>query len=139
MDFTFLATVNASLNACSFVLLMFGYRAIKRGDKEAHKKWMISAGVVTLAFLACYLFYHYKVGHVKFKGEGAVRYVYGIILFTHVCLAATIAIMIPITFRRAFREDWERHKAIAKITFPFWVYVSVTGVIVYLMVYHLYS
>ncbi len=137
-EFTFLATVNASLNALSFVFLMFGYAAIKRGAKETHRRWMSAAGITTLFFLTSYLTYHYLVGHVEFKGEGMIRYVYGIILFTHVCLAATIAVMIPITFRRAFKEQWESHKKIAKVTFPMWVYVSVTGVIVYLMVYHLY-
>lgn len=133
------ATINASLNALSFVFLMFGYAAIKRGDKITHQKFMTSAGITTAVFLVSYLIYHYTVGHVKFRGQGAVAYVYGVILLTHVILAATIAVMIPITFRRAFKEQWEKHKAIAKITFPMWVYVSVTGIIVYVMVYHMYA
>lgn len=133
------ATINASLNAISFVLLMFGYAAIKRGDKLTHQKFMTAAGITTIIFLISYLLYHFTVGHVKFRGHGTVAYIYGTILITHVILAATIAVMIPITFRRAFKEQWDRHKAIAKVTFPMWVYVSVTGIIVYFMVYHMYK
>lgn len=140
MDFSFLATVNASLNALSFVLLMFGYAAIKRGDKETHKKWMMSAGITTLVFLASYVTYHIMIKEVvHFKGQGTIRPFYFALLISHVILAATIAIMVPLTFRLALTEQWERHKRLAKITFPMWVYVSVTGVIIYAMVYHLYA
>ncbi|HLX62553.1 MAG TPA: DUF420 domain-containing protein [Planctomycetota bacterium] len=140
MDWTFLATVNASLNLISFVFLMFGYRAIKRGQKEQHRNCMISAGVTTLLFLTSYLFYHSKVGDVPFKGTGPIRFIYYyIILIPHLTLAATNVVLVIITFRRAYKQDWERHKKIAKITFPIWVYVSITGMIVYVMVYHLYK
>jgi uncharacterized membrane protein YozB (DUF420 family) len=139
MDYTFLATVNASLNAISFVFLMFGITAIKKGNQNRHERFMTAACVTTLIFLACYLFYHFKVGHVPFNGEGPVRILYLVILTTHVFLAATIAVMIPITYWRAHKQRWESHKRIAKITFPFWVYVSVTGVIIYVMVYHIYA
>ncbi len=138
-DFPIHATINASLNALSFVLLMCGYAAIKRGDKEMHRKFMLSAGVTTLIFLVSYLYYHYTVGHVKFKGTGAIAYVYGTILLTHLVLAMVVAVLAPITFRHAFKERWEKHKALAKITFPMWIYVCVTGIIVYFMVYHLYK
>ena len=132
------ATVNASLNAISFVFLMFGITAIKRGNKVRHQHFMTAGGITTVVFLASYLLYHFTVGHVKFKGSGVIAWIYGIILLTHVLLAITIAIMIPMTFRRAWKEQWDRHKAIARITFPMWVYVSVTGVIIYFMVYHMY-
>ncbi len=140
MDYSFLATVNASLNALSFVLLVFGYAAIKRGDKEIHKKWMMSAGITTLVFLASYVTYHIMIKEVvHFKGQGAIRPFYFVLLISHVILAATIAIMVPLTFRLAFKERWESHKRLAKITFPMWIYVSVTGVIIYVMVYHIYA
>jgi protein SCO1/2/putative membrane protein len=136
--FSFLAPVNASLNATSFFLLMLGYAAIKRGARKTHERFMTAAGVTTVIFLACYLFYHYKVGHVPFRGPDAVRMAYFTILISHVFLAVVIAVMAPITFIRAHRGEWEKHKRIAKITFPLWLYVSVTGVIVYVMVYHMY-
>jgi protein SCO1/2/putative membrane protein len=136
--YSFLAPVNASLNATSFFLLMLGFAAIKRGRRETHKRYMTAAGFTTLVFLACYLFYHYNVGHVPFRGPDAVRLAYFVILVTHVFLAVVVAVMAPITFFRAHREQWEAHKRIAKITFPIWLYVSVTGVIVYVMVYHMY-
>ena len=140
MNYSFLATVNASLNALSFVLLMFGYAAIKRGDKEIHKKWMMSAGITTLVFLASYVTYHIMIKEVvHFKGQGTIRPFYFVLLISHVILAATVAIMVPLTFRFALMERWESHKRLAKITFPMWVYVSVTGVIIYAMVYHIYA
>ncbi|MEI6231898.1 MAG: DUF420 domain-containing protein [Planctomycetota bacterium] len=139
MDFPLHPTINATLNAISFVLLMFGYAAIKRGDKETHKKFMLSAGVTTVIFLVSYLTYHFTAGHVKFKGTGTIAYIYGTILLTHVVLAIVVAVLAPITFTHAFKERWEKHKAIAKITFPMWVYVCVTGIIVYVMVYHMYK
>src|ERR1043165_217216 len=139
MDYSFLATVNASLNALSFVFLTFGYRAIKRGQKEQHKLCMVSSGITTLVFLSCYLFYHYKVGHVAFKGQGAVRiFYYYILLLPHLTLAAVNVVLASITFWRAYKENWEKHKRIAKITFPVWIYVSVTGVIIYVMNYWIY-
>lgn len=137
-EWSHLATVNASLNAISFVLLVRGYRAIKRGDQTLHETMMKSAGIVTALFLTCYLVYHYKAGHVEFKGEGLSRTIYFLVLFTHLPLAALNAVLASITFWQAHKKNWEKHKRIAKITFPIWIYVSVTGVIIYLMVYVLY-
>lgn len=136
-----LASVNASLNAISFVLLVTGYRAIKRGEKERHGRFMKAAGIVTALFLISYVTYHIKSEKLMvFKGTGAIRYFYlYIILIPHVTLAAVNAVLASITFWHAHKENWEKHKRIAKITFPIWIYVSITGVIIYFMVYHLYA
>jgi len=138
-DWSYLATVNAFLNAVSFVFLVTGYRAIKRGDENLHERMMKAAGIATLLFLTSYLTYHYKVGHVHFNGTGIARTIYFLVLFTHLPLAALNAVLASITFWHAHKENWEKHKRIAKITFPIWIYVSVTGVIIYVMVYHLYA
>ena len=132
------AALNASLNGVSAVLLLAGYAAIRSGKRNVHKKLMISAFVVSCAFLASYLVYHYRVGHVAFRGQGLVRPFYFALLISHTTLAAVIVPMIVITLRRAWLERFDRHKIIARWTLPLWIYVSVTGVIVYLMVYQLY-
>ncbi len=138
-DWSYLATLNATLNAIAFTLLVTGYRAIKRGDQKRHERLMKAAGIVTLLFLTSYLTYHAKVRHVEFKGTGAIRFVYYyIILIPHLTLAAVNAVLASITFWHAHKQNWEKHKRFAKITFPMWVYVSITGVIIYFMVYHLY-
>jgi uncharacterized membrane protein YozB (DUF420 family) len=98
---------------------------------------MISAFVVSCAFLVCYLIYHYQVGSVRFPGTGALRTVYLSILGTHTVLAAAVPVLAIITLRRGLAGRYDRHRAIARWTFPIWLYVSVTGVIVYLMLYHL--
>lgn len=132
------AALNASLNGLSAVLLVAGYWAIQSGKRERHKKLMISAFVVSCAFLVSYLVYHYRVGHVAFRGQGVVRPFYFALLISHTTLAAVIVPMIVITLRRAWLERFDRHKIIARWTLPLWIYVSVTGVIVYLMVYQIY-
>jgi uncharacterized membrane protein YozB (DUF420 family) len=132
------AALNATLNGISAVLLAAGYTAIRLGKKETHKKFMISAFVVSCAFLISYLIYHYRVGDVKFQGQGWIRPVYFTILISHIILAAAIVPMILITLRRAWLERFDRHKIIARWTLPLWFYVSVTGVIIYLMVYQIY-
>lgn len=129
--------LNASLNATAAVLLFTGYRLIRRGKREAHKKVMLAACAVSVAFLCCYLIYHFQVGSVKFQKEGAIRTVYLTILATHTILAATVPVLVIITLRRAFGGDFRRHAAIARWTFPVWMYVSVTGVIVYWMLYRM--
>lgn len=130
-----LPTLNASLNTIAGILLLFGYISIKQGKKELHKKLMISALVVSAAFLTSYLIYHYNVPSKKFPDLGWIKTVYLIILIPHIILAAVMVPMILKTFWHAFRGEWEKHKKIAKITFPIWMYVSVTGVLVYLMLY----
>lgn len=132
------AALNATLNGISAVLLAAGYTAIRLGKKETHKKFMISAFVVSCAFLISYLIYHYRVGDVKFQGQGWIRPVYFTILISHIILAAAIVPMILVTLRRAWLERFDRHKIIARWTLPLWFYVSVTGVIIYLMVYQIY-
>ena len=133
------AAFNASLNGISAVLLAGGYAAIRAGRRDVHKKFMISAFAVSTVFLASYLLYHYRVGHVVFQGQGWIRPVYFTLLTSHTILAIVIVPLILITLRRAWLEKLDKHKLIARWTLPLWFYVSVTGVIVYLMVYQFYS
>src|SRR5215813_8311140 len=133
------AALNATLNGATSVLLTAGYVAIRSGKVALHKALMISAFVVSTAFLISYLAYHYRVGHVAFQGQGWIRPVYFTLLLTHTVLAAVIVPMIIITIRRAWLERFDKHRIIARWTLPLWIYVSVTGVIVYLMVYQLYG
>jgi putative membrane protein len=134
-----LSHVNAALNATSAVLLVVGYLFIRRKRIAAHRACMIGATLVSAAFLASYVVYHVQVGSVKFAGQGAARPVYFSILITHVVLAAVLPILVGLTLWRAFRGRFERHRAIARWTLPIWLYVSVTGVLVYVMLYHGYS
>lgn len=135
MDVHSLPTVNASLNALATVLLIAGYRAIRAGQRETHKKIMLSAFGVSIVFLVCYLVYHAQVGSVPYQKTGPIRYVYFSILITHVILAAAVPVLAILSLWRAFQERFDKHRRIAKITFPIWLYVSITGVIVYLMLY----
>lgn len=132
------AALNATLNGTSAVLLTFGYAAIRARKIAVHKAFMIAAFVTSTAFLISYLAYHYRVGHVAFQGQGWIRPVYFTLLLTHTVLAAVIVPMIIITLRRAWMERFDKHRIIARWTLPLWLYVSVTGVIVYLMVYQIY-
>jgi uncharacterized membrane protein YozB (DUF420 family) len=131
--------IDASLNGTSAVLLLVGRGFIKRGRMAAHRAVMIAALVSSSIFLACYLYYHWHVGSVHFQGQGWSRPVYFSILISHTILAAVIVPMIIITLSRALRERFDRHRAIARWTYPLWMYVSVTGVIVYFMLYHLFA
>lgn len=133
------AALNASLNGASAVLLACGYVAIRSGKVAVHKAFMISAFAVSSVFLGSYLLYHYRVGHVAFQGQGWIRPVYFVLLTTHTVLAVVIVPMILVTLRRAWLERFDRHRVIARWTLPLWFYVSVTGVIVYLMVYQIYA
>ena len=133
------AALNASLNGASAILLAGGYAAIRSGKIAVHKAFMISAFVVSSVFLGSYLLYHYRVGHVAFQGQGWVRPVYFVLLTTHTVLAVVIVPMILVTLRRAWLGKFDRHRVIARWTLPLWFYVSVTGVIVYLMVYQFYE
>lgn len=132
-----LPTVNAILNSLSAVLLVLGYRQIKLGRRENHKRLMIATVSVSALFLASYLTYHWFHGSTRFLGEGWIRPVYFIILISHTILAASVVPLVLITLRRGLKSDFLRHKRIARWTFPIWLYVSVTGVIVYLLLYHL--
>jgi protein SCO1/2/putative membrane protein len=137
-----LPTVNAALNGLATVLLLAGFGLIKSGRSEAHKTVMLSAFVTSILFLGFYLLYHFALWHFtgessrKFTGTGAIRPVYLTILVTHVLLAMSVPVLAGITIYRGLTAQWERHKRIARITFPIWLYVSVTGVIIYGMLYH---
>lgn len=133
------AALNATLNGTSAILLAGGYTAIRQGKISLHKRFMISAFVVSCAFLISYLIFHYRVGHVPFQGQGWIRPVYFVLLASHTILAIVIVPMILITLRRAFTERFDKHRALARWTLPLWFYVCVTGVIVYWMVYQMYS
>ena len=137
MELRDLPAINATLNATAFVLLAIGYRLIRQGKREAHKKVMLAAFTVSSIFLVSYLFYHFNVGSVGFQKQGPIRVVYFAILLSHTILAACVGVMAPITLFRALRERFPAHRRIARITFPIWCYVSVTGVIVYLMLYQM--
>ena len=133
------AALNACLNGTSAVLLACGYAAIKNGKMRVHKGFMIAALGVSTAFLVSYLIYHYRVGHVAFQGQGWIRPVYFAILISHTVLAAVIVPMVIVTVRRAWLERFDRHRLIARWTLPLWFYVSVTGVIVYVLLYQVYA
>jgi len=135
MDVHSLPAVNATLNAISAVLLITGYALIRNGRVQAHHRVMISAFTVSAAFLVCYLIYHSQVGSVRYPKSGPIRSIYYTILITHTALAATVPVLAILTLRRALRGDFARHKKIARWTLPIWLYVSVTGVVVYLMLY----
>ncbi len=132
-----LPTLNAFLNAIAAGLLIRGYFLIRQGKREAHKRTMLMAFTASILFLVSYLIYHYNVGSVRFQGEGVIRTVYFTILLTHTVLATAVAPMAVIVLRRAMKNDFTRHRALARITLPIWLYVSVTGVVIYLMLYHL--
>jgi putative membrane protein len=149
--------VNAALNAAATVLLVVGLAMIKQGRVTAHKRVMLSAFAVSIAFLVCYLWYHYNVGHVEFTHPGVVRYIYLSILLTHVLLAVTVPFLASYQIYLGYRamgccgprgdgaeqgtvmaEYAARHRHWAWWTYPIWLYVSVTGVVVYVMLYHLW-
>ena len=133
-----LPALNATLNGTCFVLLTIGYVLIRRGCVAQHRAVMIAAFSTSVLFLVSYLTYHAQVGSKHFTGEGAIRYVYFTILLTHTVLAAAIVPLVVVTLSRGLKRQDERHRAIARWTLPIWMYVSVTGVVVYLMLYRLY-
>jgi uncharacterized membrane protein YozB (DUF420 family) len=140
----YLPTVNAALNGTATILLIAGYRLIKAKRETAHKRVMLSAFAVSIVFLACYLTYHAALryqtgqGHVTFPGPPAVRSLYLAILISHVILAAIVPVLAGVTIYLGLRDRRARHRRWAKWTFPIWLYVSITGVVIYLMLYHLY-
>ena len=139
LNATFFPALNATLNGASAVLLLIGRGLILRGRMAAHRAVMITALASSSLFLGSYLYYHYHVGSVRFQGQGWSRPVYFTILISHTILAAAIVPLVIITLSRALRERFDRHQAIARWTWPLWMYVSVTGVIVYFMLYHWFA
>ena len=137
IDYTVLPTVNATLNAISGIFLLTGYVLIKRRQINAHRNAMLGAFTTSTLFLICYLVYHAQAGSRPFTGQGIIRYVYFAILISHIVLAAAILPMAISTLSRGLRGRYAEHKRIATKTFPAWMYVSVTGVIVYLMLYQM--
>jgi uncharacterized membrane protein YozB (DUF420 family) len=133
-----LPAVNATLNATSAVLLLLAYRAIKRMEIERHRKIMLAAAATSTVFLVCYVVYHAHVGSVPFTGQGAARPVYFGILISHTILAIAIVPLVLRTLFLGLRRRDDSHRRIARWTFPLWLYVSVTGVVIYVMLYQLY-
>src|SRR5690242_6237392 len=138
LSYDSLAPLNAILNSAAAALLLAGYVAIRRHRVRVHRVCMIGAFAVSVAFFISYCIYHYHVGDVHFGGRGVIRPLYFAILSTHIVLAAAIVPLVLITLGRALRGRFARHRRIARWTWPIWMYVSVTGVVVYLMVYRLY-
>ena len=134
----YLPTINAALNATATVLLVVGLILIKQRREQAHKIIMLAAFGVSMLFLACYLWYHFQVGHVKFAGPEPIRTVYHIMLQSHVLLAATVPVLAGRTIYLGLADRRMAHRRWAKWTFPIWLYVSVTGVVIYVMLYHVY-
>jgi putative membrane protein len=137
MTISDIPALNATLNGIATVLILTGFALIKSGKKDAHRKVMLAAGVVSAVFLVGYVSHKALVRgvHTPFGGEGMIRTVYYVMLFTHIVLAIAIAYLVPRTFLLAIKGEYERHKAWAKWTFPIWLYVSVTGVLVYFFLY----
>jgi putative membrane protein len=138
MTISDLPLLNACLNSLSTGFLLVGYRYIRSGNREKHRTFMLMALASSTLFLISYLVYHYAVGSVKFAGVGGVKILYFGILLSHTLLAALVPPMAIITLIRALRERFDRHRRIARWTLPIWLYVSVTGVVVYLMLYQFY-
>jgi len=134
-QYAYFPALNASLNGTSAVLLLTGRYLISRGKMAAHRACMIAAVVASALFLACYLYFHSRVGEIRFLGQGAVRPVYYAILGSHVILAMVIVPLVIVTLSRSLRARYEKHRAIARWTWPLWMYVSITGVLVYFMLY----
>jgi|SRR5438067_12954413 len=137
-EYAIFPVINATLNGTSAVLLLVGRNFIKHGRMAAHRAVMIAALITSSVFVISYLYYHAHVGSVHFPGQGWTRPVYFTILISHTILAAVIVPMVIITLSRALRERFDRHRVIARWTFPIWLYVSVTGVVIYLMLYQLF-
>ncbi|MGZ8844487.1 MAG: DUF420 domain-containing protein [Pyrinomonadaceae bacterium] len=136
--YSVLPHLNATLNASSFILLTSGYFFIRRRKVIAHRNCQLAALATSILFLISYVTYHQHHGTTRFAGQGTARTVYFTILTTHTILAVVIVPFVIVTFRRAWRGDFLRHRALARWTLPMWLYVSITGVLVYLMLYHLY-
>jgi len=139
VEYSIFPVINASLNGTSAILLVTGHSMIKRGRMSAHRALMIAAIVTSALFLGSYLYYHWHVGSVRFQGHGWSRPLYFSILVSHTILAVTIVPLVTITLSRALRARFDQHRAIARWTYPLWLYVSVSGVIVYFMLYRFFA
>jgi uncharacterized membrane protein YozB (DUF420 family) len=139
LDTRVLPSVNAALNLTSGLLLVCGYAAIRRRHVALHRALMAAAVVTSALFLCSYLVYHFLHGHRTFAGTGWIRPVYSATLVSHTVLAAAVVPMAAVTLLRAWRGDFARHRAIARVLLPVWLYVSVTGVTVYWLLYHVYA
>lgn len=139
MDIASLPTVNACLNGIATVLLVLGYDRIRRREIAQHRACMIAAFATSILFLTFYVIYHYNVGSVKFPGTGIAKTLYLVMLFTHVVLAALVPVLAIVTLTLALRRDFVRHRRIARWTLPIWLYVSVTGVLIYVVLYLVYG
>ncbi len=135
MDLTIFPTINAALNGLTAVFLLIGYYFILHGRRALHKKLMLSAFSTSIVFLISYLYYHAHVGSVPFKGAGIVRPIYFAILISHTILAVIIVPMAIVTLIRGLSSRFDKHRKLARLTLPIWLYVSITGVVVYLMLY----
>lgn len=138
MEIADLPALNASLNGLSAVWLTLGYICIKRGDRVNHQRAMLAALTTSALFLVSYVVYHANVGSKPFPGQGAIRAIYLTILLTHIVLAAVIVPLALMTATRGLRGRFDRHVRLARWTLPLWMYVSVTGVVIYVMLYQLY-
>lgn len=136
-DYSLLPAVNATLNSIATIFLAVGWLFIRRRDLRRHRACMIAAFVTSALFLASYLVYHANVGSVPFQGRGAIRYIYFAILITHIILAAVILPLALVTLSRALSRRFDQHRRIARWTLPIWLYVSVTGVVIYVMLYRM--
>ena len=132
-----LPTLNAVLNAASAFLLVAGWALVRRGRRDAHRLAMLGALATSAAFLASYLVYHFQVGSVRFTGRGAIRAVYFAVLLSHTVLAAAIVPLVLVTVARALRGRFDAHRAVARYALPLWLWVSVSGVVVYWMLYRM--
>ena len=139
MQYSDLPTVNALLNTTSAILLTLGYVSIRRGRKEAHRRCMVAAFSTSIAFLVSYLVYHANAGRIVFRDPQWFRPIYLTILLTHTVLAALIVPMALVTLYAAIRRRFDFHRRVARWTWPTWMYVSVTGVLIYFLLYHLYG
>ena len=134
---TALATLNACLNALSLVFLVTGFYFIRKKEIAKHKFCMLTAFGISCVFLVSYLIHHARVGSVKYAGPEALRPLYLVVLFPHIAFAATVPVLAIVTIRRALKGNFERHRAIARVTLPIWLYVGVSGVVVYWMLYQM--
>lgn len=139
IDYSIFPPIDATLNGTTAILLAIGHRFIKRGSVIRHRATMIAAFGTSSVFLGCYLYYHFHVGSVRFRGEGWSRPLYFSILISHTVLAALVVPMILATLAFGLTNKFDRHRRLARWTYPIWMYVSVTGVIVYLMLYKLFA
>ena len=139
MSLSDLPLVNATLNGLALVLLLTGYAMIKSGRRTAHKRCMVAAFGVSVLFLISYLTYRFAGEEKRFSGTGWIRPVYFFILITHVVLAATVPFLASGTLFLALKQRWDKHRRLARVTFPIWVYVSVTGVMVYVLLFRIYG